>query len=218
MSTALWSQTERSPLDSLFWIPIPADSIVLEQGCWVERHGPLAADSTTGLLRWSEEVWAWQPDTAQDNWSIRWNSEMSVWSVNLTAKDGRLERMLVPPAGGVWSAAGEEGKHEGLRFRMLESGGYRLKVIRAGELATPTPSMVSAWHRTVDSGWRPLEPMPGQIVPVGFTDPHGAGWQLNGCRSERHVVNLVGVWAFDPNRSLMDVVRERKAAAEGGHR
>lgn len=215
LGTTLWGQTDRSSLDSLFWVPLPADSIVLEHACWVERHGPLATDSAVGLLRWSEHDWAWQADTALDVWSIRWGAKAQVWSVDLGSKAGRVDGMLEPPAGMAWSVTREEGKHEGQRYRVFESGGDRLHVIAAGALPTPSAERMVEWHLASGANTRTLEPLPGRVVPVEYAPAAAGGWRLKGCRNEQRVLNLREVWAFDPNRSLMDVVRERKATEEG---
>lgn len=211
LGTTLWGQTDRSSLDSLFWVPLPADSIVLDQACWVERHGPLAADSAVGLLRWSEHDWAWQADTSLDVWSIRWGSKAQVWSVDLGSKAGRVERMMELPAGLAWSVTHEEGKHEGQRFRVFASGSDRLHVIAAGALPTPSAEQLVEWHLASGVDSRTLKPLPGRVVPVEYATAATGGWRLKGCRNEQRVIDLQEVWAFDPNRSLMDVVRERKA-------
>lgn len=214
LGTTLWGQTDRSALDSLFWVPLPADSMVLEQACWVERHGALPSDSTVGLLLWSEHDWAWQPDTASVDWIFRWGSHDRLWSVDLALKEGRVDRMVKPPAGAAWSVTRDEGKHEGQRYRVFESGGDRLHVIAAGALPTPTAERMVEWHLASGANSRTLEPLPGRVVPVEYAPPAGGGWRLKGCRNEQRVLELQEVWAFDPNRSLIDVVRERKATED----
>lgn len=218
ISPSLWGQSPLSALDSLFWLPLPLDSLVTDHGCFVRHRSPAHPTTLVGALRWNPAGWAWQPDTAAEAWVLHIGSEEAVQQIDLATHRGLTQHVQVKPVGAPWEATREEGVHGGMRFRAFGRRGDTLSVVSERDVPDASAAMIAEWHAVAHAGWPSLAPLPGRALPVAYASGSGGHWSMEECGPSVEVIDLRDVLVFDPARTLMDVVREQKERPGADHR
>lgn len=208
LQLTMWAQQQPlSELDSLFWVPFQHDSLAFSHRCWVEHAGQ------TGALLMSDEAWAWQPDTAQPVWTFSLPDSPSLQQLDLSAERGTVIAPPPHPAPAPnWQPTATEGRTElGDRFRVFESNGAAIEVRGLNPSDASLLPSLAGWHRFLKPDLA-LAPLPGKTYPIAFKANGQDIWRFAGCRTQSNVVLTRGGMLFDPNRTLMDAVREKQAA------
>lgn len=208
MGLAAIAQAQKVPLqalDSLLLLPFPHDTLHFDGEAWVNHSGQI------GRLLWTPNSWAWNADTAQAHrWQVRLTADAPLLTIDLNQGFG-TQFATPPPAdqGNAWNPSGDESSRLGTRTRRFTVGGDTLEVAAASNF--PPANVVANWHRFLEPAWRDLLPLPRQVTPLGFSAADGTGWSLVEVNPSACSLNTDSLWLYDPNRTLMDVVRERKA-------
>lgn len=184
-------------------VPAPVDSAILDFTAWV------AIGEATGRLCWADSSWAWNPDTLNPaEWILRLSPTLPLYSVDLDLNRGA---MIHWPMNNLqeegWEPTREEGLSEGVRFRVFESELDSIWCI--GGVPSAQARLIADWHQTLGLAARPLLPLPGKSFPVQFSGATGAHWAMQSRMENQVTIPLSGVLIYDPNRTIMDVVRER---------
>ncbi len=108
-----------------------------------------------------------------------------------------------------WAPTPEEAVRFAMRVRVFTDGQNELVVAATNDL--PAAEMLVDWHQQLAPNWRSLAPLPRQVTPLEFKAANGTGWSVLEVHPSPPALVTEGLWIFDPNRTLMDVVRERKA-------
>lgn len=190
-------------LDSLLLQPFPQDTLAFTGQGWVASSGAL------GHVLWSDSAWAWNPDTAMAKWTVRLGPSAAVLTLDLQAGLGTSFTLpLQRETGAPWVPATEEGWFIDRRYRVFLADGDSLWAVEGSGL--PSAELLADWHRMLDPAARPLSPLPGKVAPVAFACPGCAGWRFTAWSAAPCSLATNGVRMFDPERTLMDVVREQR--------
>jgi hypothetical protein len=191
-------------LDSLLLLSFPHDTLQFEGEMWVEHLGQ------TGRFLWNDSSWAWNADTSQSHhWRVRLAPNAPLLVLDLRSMHGTLN--FIQPSSSPserWERRAEESTRFAMRVRVFSDGGNKLVVASASDL--PRSELLSDWHRQLAPGWRSLAPLPRQVTPLEFQASDGTGWSVQSVNHEEHCLVTEGLRVFDPNRTLMEVVREQK--------
>ncbi len=208
LGIAALSRAQTSPLqelDSLLLLPFPHDTLHFDGEWWVTHL------DQTGRFLWNDSSWAWNADTAQSHrWRVRLAPASPLLMLDLHRMQGTTAHL--PPTGSSserWAPTPEESARLELRVRVFSDGENELVVAASTDL--PPAELLVDWHQQLAPNWRSLAPLPRQVTPLEFKAFDGTGWSVEAVsRSPRDLVTE-GLWIFDPTRTIMDVVRERKA-------
>ena len=208
LGIAALSRAQTSPLqelDSLLLLPFPHDTLRFDGELWIQH-----ADQT-GRLLWNGSSWAWNADTAQSHrWRVRLAPASPLLMLDLNRMHG-TSTALTPSAlpAQRWAPTPEESERFDVRVRVFSDGDNAVVVAAATDL--PPAELLVDWHQQLAPSWRGLAPLPRQVTPLEFKSADGTGWSVLEVNRAPHALVTNGLWIFDPNRTLMDVVRERKA-------
>ena len=207
MPLTIWAQQQPlSELDSLFWVPFSHDSLAFSHRCWVDHAGQ------TGTLLMSGDAWAWQPDTTLPVWTFSLPGSPSLQQLDLSAERGVVIAPPPHPAQAPnWQPTGSEGRTEaGDRFRVFGCDGAALEVRSLNETDASILTSLTEWHEFLKPDLS-IAPLPGKTFPLAFGANGQYVWRFAGCRAQPTEVLTHGGMLFDPNRTLMDAVREKQA-------
>jgi len=192
-------------LDTLLLLPFPHDTLHFDGEVWVKHSGQI------GRLLWTDSSWAWNADTSEAH---RWHMQLAANGPLLTLDLSRLHGTQFTPLpadapGSAWKPTPLESNRLGARVRLFTDDTDTLVVAAADGF--PPAHVIANWHPYLEATWRNLLPLPRQVTPLGFAASDGSGWSFVEVHSKACFLVTEGVWLFDPKRTLMDVVRERKA-------